>query len=384
MNDNRQPIEMVDFDGFGPEKIIQVYHPKTGMRGVVVIDNTALGPGKGGIRMTPTVDMEEVAKLARAMTWKCALAEIPVGGAKSGIMADSKKLSPVEKKNIVIAFSEALRHVCPEMYVAAPDMYMAEEEMRLFAEANGSMKSVTGKPKDMGGIPHELGSTGFGVFHSTKVAAEHIGLDLEGATFAVEGFGNVGEFAAKFLTEAGAKLVATSDSRGCIYNKDGLDFNKIKETKEKLGSVTNYTRGSVLSNKEIIKVDVDILVTAAIPNLVLAGDVDSVKAKLIVEGSNIPMAPQVEMLLHRKGVMVVPDFVANAGGVISSYIEYIGGTEQEMFKMVEKKLVRNTKLVLESSSKDTTPRDAAMDIAVNRVLKECKICSVDYKKQRHH
>src|SRR3989344_5641451 len=375
---------MVDFDGFGPEKIIQVYHPKTGMRGVVVIDNTALGPGKGGIRMTPTVDMEEVSKLARAMTRKCAMAELPFGGAKSGIMADSKKLSPVEKKNIVIAFSEALRHVCPEMYVAAPDMYMAEEEMRLFAEANGSMKSVTGKPKDMGGIPHELGSTGFGVFHSTKVAAEHIGMDLKGATFAVEGFGNVGEFAAKFLTEAGARLVATSDSRGCIYNKGGLDFIKLKETKEKLGSVTNYSKGTVLSNKEIIKVGADILVTAAIPNLILAGDVDSVKAKLIIEGSNIPMTPQVEMLLHRKGVTVVPDFVANAGGVISSYMEYIGGTEKEMFKMVEKKVVRNTKLVLENSGKDTVPRDAAMDIAVNRVLKECKICSVDYKKQRHH
>ena len=318
------------------------------------------------------------------MTWKCAMAELPFGGAKSGIMADSKKLSPVEKKNIVIAFSEALRHVCPEMYVAAPDMYMAEEEMRLFAEANGSMKSVTGKPKDMGGIPHELGSTGFGVFHSTKVAAEHIGMDLKGATFAVEGFGNVGEFAAKFLTEAGARLVATSDSRGCIYNKGGLDFIKLKETKEKLGSVTNYSKGTVLSNKEIIKVGADILVTAAIPNLILAGDVDSVKAKLIIEGSNIPMTPQVEMLLHRKGVTVVPDFVANAGGVISSYMEYIGGTEKEMFKMVEKKVVRNTKLVLENSGKDTVPRDAAMDIAVNRVLKECKICSVDYKKQRHH
>ena len=121
---------MVNYDGFGPEKIVHVYNPKTGMRGFLVVDNSALGPGKGGIRMTPTVSEDEVLRLARTMTWKCALADIPFGGAKSGIMADSKKLSPVEKKNIVIAFSEALRHVCPEMYVAAPDMYMAEEEMR--------------------------------------------------------------------------------------------------------------------------------------------------------------------------------------------------------------------------------------------------------------
>ncbi len=370
---------MVDFDGFGPEKIVQVYHPKTGMKGVVVIDNTALGPGKGGIRMTETVSVDEVSKLARAMTWKCALADLPFGGAKSGIMADPKKISPQHKKEIVKAFAEALKVVCPEMYVAAPDMYMAEEEMRIFVEANGSMKAATGKPKDMGGIPHELGSTGFGVFHATKVAVEHKKLDLDGMTFAVEGFGNVGEFAAKFLTEEGAKMVCASDSKGCIYSKDGLDFGKLKEIKEKLGSVTNYPKGNVLANREIIKTDADILVTAAIPNLILPGDIDSVKAKFIIEGSNIPMTPQVEAMLHKKGKMIIPDFVANAGGVISSYVEYSGGTEKEMFKLVEKKVQKNTKLVLEESGKNMVPRDAAMEIAVSRVMKECRTCNVKPK-----
>ncbi|MCX6815238.1 MAG: hypothetical protein NT120_00100 [Candidatus Aenigmarchaeota archaeon] len=169
---------MVNFDEFGPEKIIEVYHPKSGMRGVVVIDNTALGPGKGGIRMTPTVGVDEVASLARAMTWKCAIADLPFGGAKSGIMADSKKMSPQQKKEIIEAFSEALKPVCPSQYVSAPDMYMAEEEMRIFVNTNGNRKSATGKPKDMGGIPHELGSTGFGVYHAALVGIEHLDMDM--------------------------------------------------------------------------------------------------------------------------------------------------------------------------------------------------------------
>ncbi len=371
----------MEFDGFGPEKIMEVYHPKTGMHGYLVIDSTALGPGKGGIRMTPSVSMDEVAKLARAMTWKCALAELPFGGAKGGIIADPKKLSPQEKKDIIIAFSDALRPVCPDLYVAAPDMYFAEEEIRIFVEANGSMKSATGKPRDMGGIPHELGSTGFGVYQAARVAAEHIGLELKGATFAVEGFGNVGEFAAKHLVEHGAKLVGVSDSKGCLYAEDGIDFKKLDQIKKTTGSVTNYP-GKVLSNKEIIRLDVDILIPAAVPNLIIAGDVDSVKAKLIVEGSNIPIDPQTESLLHRKGVIVVPDIIANAGGVISSYVEYLDGKEKDVFKMTEEKVTRNTKLVLGKSDKHTTPRDAAMKIATDRVLKECKICRIDFNNKK--
>ncbi len=365
---------MVEFDEFGPEKIIEVYHPKTGMRGVLVIDNTALGPGKGGIRMTPTVSLDEVAKLARAMTWKCALADIPFGGAKSGIIADSKKLSSVQKKEIIEAFSEALKPVCPSLYVAAPDMYMAEEDMRIFVNANGGKKSATGKPKDMGGIPHELGSTGFGVFHAAMIAAEYLDIDIEKATFAVEGFGNVGEFAAKYLAEAGAKLVGVSDSKGTLYNKGGIDYNELLKFKQQAGSVTGY-KGTVLPNKDIIKLDADILITAAVPNLIIPGDVDSIKAKLIVEGSNIPMDENTEELLHKKDVLVIPDFVANAGGVISSYIEYIGGKPADMFKMVEKKIKSNVQLVLKEMN-EKTPRDVAMNMAKKRVRAKCKTCRI--------
>ena len=372
----------MQFDNFGPEKVLNVYHPKTGMRGFLVIDNTALGPGKGGIRMTPTVSVYEVAKLARAMTWKCAVAELPFGGAKAGIMADPKKLSVQEKKQIIVAFSEALKPICPDYYVAAPDMYMAEEEMRIFTETNGSMKAATGKPVDMGGIPHELGSTGFGVYHATRIAADHMGIDLEGATFVVEGFGNVGEFAAKFLTEQGAKLVGVSDSKGTLYSDKGIDYEKLVGIKKNLGSVINYPGGTVLSNKEIIQIKADILIPAAVPNLILASDVDKIKAKLIVEGSNIPMDSHTESMLHKEGIVVVPDFVANAGGVISSYVEYVKGTSKEMFKLVEEKVSKNTKIVLEKSDKRITPRDAAMEIAMERVLKECKTCKTTLSQKR--
>ena len=366
---------MVEFDEFGPEKIIEVYNPKVGMHGYVVIDNTALGPGKGGIRMTPSVSMDEVAKLARTMTWKCAMAGLPFGGAKAGIIADDREITKGQKKIIVEEFSKALKTVCPSLYVAAPDMNMAEQEMRWFADANGSGKSCTGKPKNMGGIPHELGSTGFGVYHATLVAAKHLGLNIKKSTVTVEGFGNVGWFAAKFLFAAGAKIVAVSDSRGVVYNKAGLDFKKLDKVKKERGTVIAYKPGKVLPDKEIISIEADILVTAAIPDLVKIGDVNKVKAKLIVEGSNIPMTPEVEQHLHRKGVLVVPDFVANAGGVISSYVEYIGGTPEKMFKLVEEKVKENTELVLNQAKKQgVSPREAAMKIARERVMRKCETC----------
>lgn len=366
---------MLEFDGFGPEKVLMVHNPKIGLRGFVVIDNTALGPGKGGIRLTKTVTVEEVAKLARAMTWKNALADIPFGGAKSGIVADADIPSKERKAELIKAFAEAIKPLVPDYYIAGPDMNVTQEEMCIFAETLGSNKVCTGKPKELGGLPHELGSTGFGVFHATKVAADFLGMDLNNAKVAIEGFGNVGSFAGKFLSEAGAKLVGVSDIKGLVYNEKGLDYNKLIEARDNKGSVVEYEgEKQVLPNHDIIKLDVDILVTAAIPNLIQAHEVAQVKAKLIVEGSNIPMTQEVEEMLADRGVLIIPDFVANAGGVISSYVEYIGGTEDEMFKIVEEKITKNTKIVLEKASHNFYTRAAALVIARERVLKKCKWC----------
>ena len=363
---------MVEFDDLGPEKILEVFNPKVGMRGYLVCDNLALGPGKGGIRMTPSVNMNEVAKLARAMSYKNAMAELPFGGAKSGIIADDRKITKEKKKEIITAFAEALKEYCPKLYVAGPDMNTGEEEMGWFSKALKNKKACTGKPKSLGGLPHELGSTGFGVFHSMMSAIEHLNLHKEKLTVAVEGFGNVGWFVSKFLSEHNIKLIGVSDSKGVIYNRKGLNFNKLDETKKKTGSVTNYKDGNVLSTSSIISLDADILITAAIPDLINVSDVNKIKAKLIVEGSNIPMTYETESLLHKKGVLVIPDFVANAGGVISSYVEFIGGNKEKMFKMVKEKVINNTNLVLERPNKAITPRDYALKIARERIMKKYK------------
>ncbi len=367
---------MVDFDAYGPEKIIETYNPKIGMQGILVIDNTALGPAKGGVRMTPTVSVNEVAKLARTMTWKNSMADLPFGGGKSGIIADPRQFSVEKKKEIIEAFSESLKAVCPNYYIAAPDINTGEQEMGWFAKANGNKKSCTGKPKKMGGIPHELGSTGFGVAHSAIVALKHMRKNVKNISFAIEGFGNVGTFAAKFLTEKGAILKAVSDSKGCIFIDKGIDYERLMRIKEETGSVINYG-GKKETCRNIIQARVDVLITAAIPDVIKVGNIGSVKAKLIVEGSNIPMTEQVEELFHRKKILVVPDFVANAGGVISSYVEYKGGSVQRMFKLVEEKVCKNTDLVLsQAEKKKIYPRMAALEIARKRVLEKCKICAV--------
>ncbi len=356
-------------DELGPEKVIQVYNSKIGMKGMVVIDNTALGPGKGGIRMTPSVQVDEVKRLARAMTLKNALAELPFGGAKSGIIANPKEFNKEKKFEMVAAFSSAIKELVPKVYIAGPDINMAEEEMEVFANANGSLQSTTGKPVKMGGLPHELGSTGFGVYQSTLVAVKHKNIDIKKATFAVEGFGNVGTFVAKYLTEAGAKLIAVSDSQGCICDQEkGLDFNELLKVKKETGSVVNYGKASKNYCADIVGMDVDILITAAVPDLIKVNDVDRIKAKIIVEGSNIPMTEEVEEILHKKEILIIPDIIANAGGVISSYVEYKGGSEAEMFRLVEEKIKKNTELILEESEKrNIKPRDAAVEIALERI-----------------
>ncbi len=366
---------MIDYDEFGPEKILQVYEYKTGLHGFVVLDNTALGPAKGGIRMTPTVTIDEVAKLARTMTWKCSLAGLPFGGGKSGILADSKNMDNDKKMAIMKAFGRALRPIAPKYYVAAPDMNTAEEEMNAFVEGNGSLKSATGKPANLCvkpgekcGIPHEYGSTGFGVFHATMIALKYAKIRNKDFTVAIEGFGNVGSFAAKYLSEAGAKIVAVSDSKGTIYNKDGLKFHDLADYKANTGSVINYPDGQQLSNAALFELNVDVLIPSAIPDVINEENVGNVKAKLIVEAANIPIKPEIEKQLHDRGILVVPDFVANAGGVISSYAEYKGKNPTDMFRLVEKKIKANTKKVLKRAKKEGMyPRDTAMAIAVERV-----------------
>ncbi len=370
---------MVDIERFadewGPEKVLQVYEPYTKTRGILVIDNTALGPGKGGIRMTPTVSVEEVFRLARNMTWKCAVAELPFGGAKSGIIADPKKISKEEKMDLIKAFAVALKPLSPSQYIAAPDINTGEEEMGAYALANGFLRSCTGKPANMCvspgeecGIPHEYGSTGYGVFHATRVAAEYVGLNLEEVAVAIDGFGNVGSSAAKYLSKSGVRIVAVSDSSGCIYTPKGLDYEKLKRVKKETHSVINYAPGETMTHRELFELSVDIILPASIPDVINEQNVDEIKAKLIVEAANIPATYESEERLHERGILVVPDIIANAGGVISSYAEYRGENPERMLKLVEEKIVNNVNLILETAKEEKKmPRDAALRIAQKRV-----------------
>lgn len=356
-----------DPDEIGPELVIEVYNKKIGLRGILVIDNTKRGVAKGGIRMTKSVNVEEVFRLARAMTLKNALADLPFGGGKSGIVSDTKDKE--EKKILIQSFSKAIKEFCPSRYIAGPDVNTGEEEMRWFVEANGHLDSCTGKPKELFGLPHELGSTGYGVAHATMVALDFMKLDVNNTRVAIDGFGNVGSFAAKFLSEYGAKIIAISDSKGCIYNPNGLDVEKILEIKKTTGSVVNYKDGEILDSSKIFEIPTDVLIPASLSDVINESNWNKLKAKIIVEGANIPMKIEIEKKLFEKNVLIIPDIIANAGGVISSYAEYKRMSEKEMFELVKEKITKNTRIILERSySTGKNTRDVAIEIAKERIL----------------
>ena len=381
-------------DAFGPEYIIKVHDAKIGLTGFLVIHNTVLGPGKGGIRMTADLSEEEVYRLAETMTWKNSLADIPFGGAKAGMIWPPSAeatggTSDSLKKLHVQSFARALAPFIPNKYIAGPDVNSGEKEMLWFVQALGNFEAATGKPgkycrvvagKKMCGLPHELGSTGFGVAQSTAVAAKHLGIDLKKARVAIEGFGNVGTFAFKYLAEMGAKIVAVADSRGAIYNEKGLDYNKLMSAKSKKGSVAEAVDGVKISRDHFWDVDAEILVPAAVTDAINDANKRVIKAKLIIEGANIPMSADIENEFAKKGVLVVPDFVANAGGVISSYAEYKGFAPEKMFKLVKEKVTAATEAVVkEVLKKGKNPRQAAFEIAAAKVSKAAKLRKNTFK-----
>lgn len=348
-------------DELGPEKIVHLYDPHTGLRGFVVVDNTACGPAIGGVRMAVDVSVDEVFRLARAMTMKNAAAGLPHGGGKAGIIADPKTK---DKARLVRSFARSIRELAS--YIPGPDMGTDEHCMGLILDEIG--RSV-GLPRVLGGIPlDEIGATGFGLARCAEVAAEFCKLKLDGATLAIEGFGNVGRPAARFLAEMGVKLVAASDSHGVIYDPQGIDIDQLTAEKQRGGSVTSYSKGTKLPAADLFGVACDILVPAARPDCIHAGNVASIKAKLILQGANIPATAEAEKLLHDRGVVIVPDFIANAGGVICASVEYHGGTQSMAFDQIAQKIRDNTKAVLTRSRDERImPRQAAVDLARERV-----------------
>lgn len=352
-------------DELGPLKVIHVYEPSANLKAILVIDNIAAGPSIGGVRMAEDVSTGECFRLARAMTYKNAAAGLPHGGGKA-VLFGNPKMPKENKQRLIRAMANALRQT--EDYIFAPDMGTDEECMAWVKDEIGR---VVGLPREIGGIPlDEIGATGWGLSHATQVALEYCDFELQNSRIVVQGFGAVGKHAAKYLDQKGAVLVATSDSRGAIHNPNGLDVSKLIEIKSGGGQVGDYEDAVKLEREALIDIECEIWIPAARPDVINEGNVNHLNTRLVVEGANIPATHGAEKILAEKGILCVPDFIANAGGVICAASEYRQASESQAMQVIEEKLRRNTRLVLEDTVKrKVLPRQAANELAMQRIKK---------------
>ena len=352
-------------DELGPAKIILIHEPTSALKAVLVVDNVAAGPSIGGLRMAPDVSVEECARLARAMTLKNAAAGLPHGGGKSVLFGDPH-MARADKERLIRAMACALAN--EQDYIFGPDMGTDEQCM---AWINDEIGRAVGLPRELGGIPlDEIGATGWGISHATEVALRYSDLPLAGARVAIQGFGAVGRHAMRFLAQRGALLVAASDTGGTLHDPAGIDIAALEALKAAGSSVVKMERGNRLTGDAILDVDCDIWIPAARPDVINETNAGRLKARLIVEGANIPVTAAAERRLHERGILCVPDFIANAGGVICAAIEYHGGTQGDAFSAIEERLCRNTEEVLTNArAQGILPREAATQLAVSRVRK---------------
>jgi len=352
-------------DELGPAKVIHVYEPSVDLKAVLVVDNVATGPAIGGIRMASDVSTEECLRLARAMTFKNAAAGLPHGGGKIVVYGDPKMDKDL-KQSLLRALASALRN--EEDYIFAPDMGTDEECMAWIKDEVGR---VVGLPREVGGIPlDEIGATGWGLSHVTEVALQFCDFDLKGARVVIQGFGAVGKNTALFLRDKGAVLVATGDTQGALYNADGLDIDALIKLKDHGKSVTDYSSGKAVEGDALIDIACDIWIPAARPDVIHDDNVGRLNTKLVVEGANIPITLSAEKSLHDRGILCIPDFIANAGGVICAAMEYKGSNKTAVFQTIEEKLRRNTQLVLDRMKNEgVLPRQAGIELATERVQK---------------
>jgi glutamate dehydrogenase/leucine dehydrogenase len=358
--------DIFDFtDELGPAKIVHIHDPKNRLKAVVAIDNVACGPSIGGIRMAPDVSTEEAFRLARAMTMKNAAAGLPHGGGKSVIFGDPK-MAAGDKERLIRAFARAIRDLIE--YIPGPDMGTDE---RCMAWIKDEIGRAVGLPPEIGGIPlDEIGATGWGLKASVEAALKYCRFGLKGARVAVQGFGSVGKHAARFLGEKGTVLIAACDSHGTIYNPKGIDVPRLIALKDSGRNVTEYPEGEKLDADAVIDVECEIWIPAARPDVIRKDNVHRLKTKLVPEGANIPFTPEAERMLHEKNVLILPDFIANAGGVICASVEYHGGTQTQAFHTIEEKIRANTERVLACAQKSgLLPRQAAVELADRRVRK---------------
>ena len=351
-------------DALGPEKVLYLQDPSAGLRAILVIDNVAAGPAIGGTRMAPDVSLAECARLARAMTLKNAAAALPHGGAKAVIFAEPG-MAIGDKERLVRAYAHALKDV--QDYIAGPDMGTDETAM---AWVHDTIGRAVGLPREIGGIPlDEIGATGFGLAVALEAAEPFGALPIAGARVALQGFGAVGMHAARHLAERGSRIVAVSDSAGSLHRPEGLDVPALIDWKRQGRSVADFPGGEARPRDAIIEVECDIWIPAARPDVIHEGNVERLRARVVVEGANIPLTEGAEQRLAERGVLVLPDFIVNAGGVICAAVEYRGGREGEALEAIDEKIRANVAAVLRRSEQDgMRPRDAAVVLARERVL----------------
>lgn len=343
--------------------------------------NITLGPAKGGIRYHPQVSLDEVTALAAWMTWKCAVAHIPFGGGKGGVICDPTRMSRRELEALTRRYcAEIADAIGPERDVPAPDVNTNEQVMAWFMDTysmhvgHTSTAVVTGKPLELGGSLGRREATGRGVMISTRESAKHLGIDIANATVAVQGYGNVGAISAELIGQLGARIVAVTDWKGGVYNEKGLDIAALNEHVRQQKTVAGFKGATSLTNEELFKLDVDVLVPAALENQITMANAPDIKAKILVEGANGPTSPDAHKHLHERGVFVVPDILANSGGVTTSYFEWVQDrqgyfwTEKEVNERLEVKMCEAFNSVLQTSLKYRVDlRTAAYIVAINRV-----------------
>ena len=327
-----------------PERVLTVHLPVRMDNGKIhtfqghrVQHSTARGPAKGGIRYHPHVTLDEVKALATWMTWKCAVVNIPFGGGKGGVTCNPKEMSQVELEHLTRRYASAiLPLIGPAQDIPAPDVYTNSQVMAWIMDTYSMTKGypipgvVTGKPIALGGSLGRNEATGRGVFNTLESACEHLGIPMKGAKVVVQGFGNAGSIAAHLLDSNQAYVIGVSDSKGCIYNRDGIDIPKLMLHKEKTGSVVGFPASESITPEQLLSLECDILVPAALENVVHGENAPSIHAKIIAEAANGPLTPEADRILEAKGVFIIPDILCNAGGVTVSYFEWVQD-EQHLF-----------------------------------------------------
>ncbi|HOK44500.1 MAG TPA: Glu/Leu/Phe/Val dehydrogenase [Bryobacteraceae bacterium] len=377
-----------------PERVLMVNVPVRmdnghiqSFTGYRVQHNTARGPAKGGIRFHPGVTLEEVMALATWMTWKCAVVNIPYGGGKGGVACNPKEMSTGEIERLTRRYTSAILPIIgPDIDIPAPDVYTNSQIMAWIMDTYSMTRGhlvpgvVTGKPLCMGGSVGRNEATARGVFNTIECACQHLKIRLKGAKVVVQGFGNAGAISAHLLDSAQADVIAVSDSQGCIYNADGLHIPKLMLHKERTGSVKGFPGSEAITPEELLGLDCDILVPAALENMIDGNNARLIRAKIVAEAANGPVTPEADAILDDKGIFVIPDILCNAGGVTVSYFEWVQNEQHwawdlnEVNTRLEKVMKRSFQEVLEvQQQRKTNMRTAANALAISRVVEASTI-----------